>query len=59
MEKDDKKPKQIGRKMMQMLAAINRDNFDSKILLVYASAWRRSISANVRAFCHGIRLLSA
>jgi len=30
LEKDDKKPKQTARKMMQMLAVINRDNFDSK-----------------------------
>ena len=30
LEKDDKKPKQTARTMMQMLAAINRDNFDSK-----------------------------
>ena len=30
LEKDDKKTKQIARKMMQMMAAINRDNFDSK-----------------------------
>src|ERR1700757_680677 len=30
LEKDDKKPKLTARKMMQMVAAINRDNFDSK-----------------------------
>ena len=30
LEKDDKNPKQTARKMMQMMAAINRDNFDSK-----------------------------
>jgi photosynthetic reaction center cytochrome c subunit len=30
LEKDDKKPKQTARKMMQMMAAINRENFDSK-----------------------------
>lgn len=30
LDKDDKKPKQKARKMMQMMAAINRDNFDSK-----------------------------
>src|SRR5246127_4419946 len=30
LEKDDKKTKQKARKMMQMMAAINRDNFDSK-----------------------------
>src|SRR5246127_5223920 len=27
-EKDDKKPKQTARKMMEMMYAINRDNFD-------------------------------
>jgi len=30
LEKDDKKPKQTARKMMQMMAAINRENFGSK-----------------------------
>ena len=30
LEKDDKKPKQTARKMMRMLAVINRDNFDAK-----------------------------
>src|SRR6266849_3381187 len=30
LEKDDKKPKQTARKMMQMMAGINRDNFESK-----------------------------
>jgi hypothetical protein len=30
LEKDDKKPKQTARKMMQMMVAINRDNFDAK-----------------------------
>jgi photosynthetic reaction center cytochrome c subunit len=30
MEKDDKKPKQTARKMMQMVAAINQNNFDAK-----------------------------
>jgi len=30
LEKDDKKPKQTARRMMQMMAAINRDNFESK-----------------------------
>ena len=29
-EKDDKKPKQAARKMMQMMFAINRDNFEGK-----------------------------
>ncbi len=28
MDKDDKKPKQTARKMMQMMFAINKDNFD-------------------------------
>ena len=27
-EKDDKKPKQTARKMMEMMFAINKDNFD-------------------------------
>jgi hypothetical protein len=30
LDKDDKKPKQTARKMMQMMAAINQANFDSK-----------------------------
>jgi photosynthetic reaction center cytochrome c subunit len=30
LEKDDKKPKLTARKMMQMMIAINRNNFDSK-----------------------------
>src|SRR5258706_15903346 len=30
MEKDDKKPKLVARKMMKMMAAINQDNFDGK-----------------------------
>ena len=30
LEKDDKKPKQTARKMMQMMAAINQANFDGK-----------------------------
>jgi len=29
-DKDDKKPKQTARKMMQMMTAIDRDNFDAK-----------------------------
>ena len=29
-EKDDKKPKQVARKMMQMMFAINQDNFEGK-----------------------------
>src|SRR5713226_4737352 len=39
-EKDDKKPKQIARKMMQMMAAINRDNFDSKQVVTCNSCHR-------------------
>src|SRR2546430_199182 len=30
LEKDDKKPKRTARKMIQMMVAINRNNFDSK-----------------------------
>src|SRR5260370_25078702 len=30
MEKDDKKPKLVARKMMQMMVAINQNNFDGK-----------------------------
>lgn len=40
LEKDDKKPKQTARKMMQMMAAINRDNFDSKQLVTCNSCHR-------------------
>ena len=40
LEKDDKKPKQTARKMMQMMAAINRDNFDSKQLVSCNSCHR-------------------
>jgi photosynthetic reaction center cytochrome c subunit len=29
-EKDDKKPKQVARKMMQMMFAINQENFEGK-----------------------------
>jgi photosynthetic reaction center cytochrome c subunit len=42
LEKDDKKPKQTARKMMQMMAAINRDNFDSKQLVTCNSCHRGS-----------------
>src|SRR3954471_23578484 len=42
LEKDDKKPKQIARKMMQMMAAINRDNFDSKQTVTCNSCHRGS-----------------
>jgi photosynthetic reaction center cytochrome c subunit len=42
LEKDDKKPKQTARKMMQMMAAINRDNFDSKQMVKCNSCHRGS-----------------
>jgi len=42
MEKDDKKPKLTARKMMQMVAAINRDNFDSKQVVTCNSCHRGS-----------------
>jgi photosynthetic reaction center cytochrome c subunit len=42
LEKDDKKPKQTARKMMQMMAAINRDNFDSRQLVTCNSCHRGS-----------------
>src|SRR3989442_12122381 len=42
LEKDDKKPKQTARKMMQMMAAINRDNFDSKQAVTCNSGHRRA-----------------
>jgi photosynthetic reaction center cytochrome c subunit len=42
LEKDDKKPKQKARKMMQMMAAINRDNFDSKQTVTCNSCHRGS-----------------
>src|SRR5713101_1196405 len=40
LEKDDKKPKQTARKMMQMMAGINRDNFDSKQVVTCNSCHR-------------------
>jgi photosynthetic reaction center cytochrome c subunit len=40
LEKDDKKPKQTARKMMQMMAAINRDSFDSKQVVTCNSCHR-------------------
>ena len=40
LEKDDKKPKQKARKMMQMMAAINRDNFESKQVVTCNSCHR-------------------
>ena len=42
LEKDDKKPKQTARKMMQMMAAINRDNFESKQMITCNSCHRGS-----------------
>jgi photosynthetic reaction center cytochrome c subunit len=39
-EKDDKKPKQTARKMMQMMAAIDRDNFDAKQMVTCYSCHR-------------------
>jgi photosynthetic reaction center cytochrome c subunit len=42
LEKDDKKPKQTARKMMQMMAAINRDNFDSKQVVTCNTCHRGS-----------------
>jgi photosynthetic reaction center cytochrome c subunit len=40
LEKDDKKPKQTARKMMQMMTAINRDNFDAKRMVTCYSCHR-------------------
>ncbi len=42
LEKDDKKPKQTARKMMQMMAGINRDNFESKQIVTCNSCHRGS-----------------
>src|SRR5690242_6257033 len=39
-EKDDKKPKQTARKMMQMMTAIDRDNFDAKQMVTCYSCHR-------------------
>src|SRR5437667_8647785 len=39
-EKDDKKPKQTARKMMQMMSAIDRDNFDAKQVVTCYSCHR-------------------
>ena len=41
-EKDDKKPKQTARKMMQMMAAIDKDNFDAKQMVTCYSCHRGS-----------------
>ena len=40
LEKDDKKPKLTARKMMQMMATINRDNFDLKQVVTCNSCHR-------------------
>lgn len=42
LEKDDKKPKQTARKMMQMMAAINQANFDGKTKVTCYSCHRGS-----------------
>jgi photosynthetic reaction center cytochrome c subunit len=42
LEKDDKKAKQKARKMMQMMATINRDNFESKPTVTCNSCHRGS-----------------
>src|SRR6266581_8094794 len=42
LEKDEKKPKQTARKMMQMVAGINRDNFESKQMVTCNSCHRGS-----------------
>ena len=41
-DKDDKKPKQAARKMMQMMTAIDRDNFDAKQMVTCYSCHRGS-----------------
>jgi hypothetical protein len=41
-EKDDKKPKQIARKMMEMMFAINKDNFDEHRMVTCYSCHRGS-----------------
>lgn len=43
MEKDDKKPKQTARKMMQMMFAINKDNFEGHREVTCYSCHRGSI----------------
>jgi photosynthetic reaction center cytochrome c subunit len=42
-EKDDKKPKQAARKMMEMMFAINKDNFDGHRVVTCYSCHRGSI----------------
>jgi len=41
-EKDDKKPKQVARKMMRMMFAINQENFEGKREVTYYSCHRGS-----------------
>jgi photosynthetic reaction center cytochrome c subunit len=43
-EKDDKKPKQTARKMMQMMATIDRENFDAKQMVTCYSCHHGSSS---------------
>ncbi len=42
LEKDDKKPKLTARKMMQMMMAVNRENFDGKQVVTCNSCHRGS-----------------
>lgn len=42
-DKDDKKPKQIARKMMQMMFAINKDNFEGHRMVTCNSCHRGSV----------------
>ena len=52
LEKDDKKPKQTARKMMQMMAAINQSNFNGKMRVTCYSCHRgstRPVSAPIIA----------
>jgi photosynthetic reaction center cytochrome c subunit len=42
-EKDDKKPKQVARKMMEMMITINQENFDSKREVTCYSCHRGNI----------------
>ena len=44
-EKDDKKPKQTARKMMEMMFAINKDNFDGHRAVTCNSCHRGNGSA--------------
>ncbi len=40
LDKDDKKPKETARKMMRMMAAINRDNFEARRMVTCYSCHR-------------------